>query len=188
MFDYAFKKTFNLEGGEVNDKDDRGGHTNFGVTQALLDRALRMGIVTGITSVSELTPALVRIIYQVLFWNQLSLNQVKNIDVAAEIFDTAINSGPQRATFFVQLALDYLGETLEIDGVMGPQTMGLINKWCAKDPRALYICLNGFQFIHFACIIDEALVDRLKAIVSTNPSQQKFARGWTERVQGYKEV
>ena len=56
---------------------------------------------------------------------------------------------------------------------MGPKTIAAINKWAEKDQRALFICLNGFQFMQYV------------KIVSGNDTQKKFARGWTKRVQSY---
>ncbi|MBN2439388.1 MAG: hypothetical protein JXL20_12400 [Deltaproteobacteria bacterium] len=188
MFDYAFKKTFALEGGEVNDPHDRGGHTNYGITQATLDSALKRGVVSGIRSVSELTPAIARQIYLVDFWHSIRLGEVKNIEIAAEMFDTGVNMGPGKAVLIAQLALAYLGERLDIDGRMGPQTMGLINKWCAKDPHAFFKILNGFQFIGYVDLVNGELVDKIQSYFRDDPMQQRNAHGWMKRVQEYETV
>jgi len=49
-----------------------------------------------------------------------------------------------------------------------------LNKWSSKDERALFVCLNGFQFIRYV------------GIVEMNASQKRFARGWTKRIQTYR--
>jgi hypothetical protein len=41
--------------------------------------------------------------------------------------------------------------------------------------RALFICLNGFQFKRYVQIIEN------------NVTQKRFARGWTKRIQSYRE-
>ena len=108
-----------------------------------------------------------------LAWGKLRLDEVSDITIAAEIFDTAVNMGVKAATLICQRALNYLGESLDEDGRMGSMTIAAINRWSRKDPRALHVCLNGFQF------------QRYVAIVEGDETQHKFARGWTKRVQSY---
>ncbi len=185
-FEDAFRRTFALEGGEVNDEADRGGHTNYGITQATLDSARQRGVLSGLRSVSEITPELARRIYLVDYWRALGLEMISHREIAAELFDTAVNMGSGHATMIAQLALDYLGETLVIDGAMGPRTCGLINVWCRKDPQTLFKVLNGFQFIAYVELIDGALVDELQKHFGTYPENQRFARGWMQRIQEYR--
>lgn len=187
-FDYAAKETLGLEGGNSNDPDDRGGETNYGVTQKTLQDALNRGIISGIKHVSQLTPDLVKTIFKEDYWKKIQLDKVYNLFVAAEIFDTAVNSGPGKAVIIAQMALDYLGEVVTIDGVMGPQTISLLNKWGARDERALLVALNGFQFIHFVLIVDDKdLIDKMATMVRASSDQTKFSRGWTKRVSFYRE-
>jgi len=75
----------------------------------------------------------------------------------------------------VQESLNFLGEKLDVDGIIGKLTLIAIQKWISKDVRALFICLNGFQFMKY--------VD----IIRNDSNQIRFSRGWTKRVQGYKE-
>ena len=96
-FDYAFEETLGLEGGYSDDPDDRGGVTNYGITQATLEDALRRSVISGIIHVSQLTPVLVKAIYKTDYWNKIQLYQVNNVYVAAEIFDTAVNMGRKAA-------------------------------------------------------------------------------------------
>ena len=175
-FEYAVKETLDLEGGFGNDPDDRGGATNFGITQEELDTALERFIISGITHVQQLTPALAKAIYKTDYWHKIRLSEVRNIYVAAEMFDTGVNMGTTKAVLLAQKALNYLGESLAEDGDIGPKTIEALNRWSVKDERALLVCLNGFQFIRYV------------EIKKNNPTQVKFTRGWTKRIQGYKEV
>ena len=172
-FDYAFEETLGLEGGYSDDPDDRGGVTNYGITQATLEDVLRRFVISGITHVSQLTPVLAKAIYKTDYWNKIQLYQVNNVYVAAEIFDTAVNMGRKAAIIIVQKALNYLGENLIEDGIIGPRTIKALNRWAKKDERALLVTLNGFQF------------KRYVEIVKNKASQQKFGRGWTKRVSLY---
>jgi len=185
-FDYALNKTLGLEDGYADVPGDRGGRTKYGITEKTFHTALERGIISGVADIRDLTIDQAKVIYKVLYWLPLRLQDVKDIALAAEIFDTAVNSGTNKAALIAQIALDYLGETLDIDGNLGPATLELINKWCRKDPRALMVSLNGIQFIHFCAIVDTGLIDNIQARVRSTPDQQQFARGWTKRIQEYR--
>ena len=173
-FDYAFRRTIGYEGGYSDEPSDRGGRTRYGITEEVFKDAVRRGLIKPLNpDIRELTVGQAKTIYKVDYWDRLSLDDVLNIDIAAEIFDTAVNMGTSAATKICQRALNYLGETLKDDGIMGPMTLGKINDWCNKDSRALFVCLNGFQFMRYV------------AIVNRDDSQVRFARGWTRRVQAY---
>ena len=187
-FDYAFNKTLGLEGDYSDTPGDRGGRTKYGITEATFKHALEREIISGVSNIKDLTTAQAKAIYKVLYWFPLRLQNVLDISIAAEIFDTAVNSGTGKAALIAQLALDYLGETLAIDGALGPITLGMINHWCRKDPRALMVALNGIQFIHFCAIVDQGIIDTIQAKVRSTPDQQQFARGWTKRIQEYRKV
>jgi len=174
-FDYAFEQTLCLEGGYSNDPADRGGKTNWGITQDTLKDACLRDVVST-RDVSALNKEEARLIYKADYWNALKLDSVLSPAIAAEIFDTAVNMGRQAAVKIVQESLNYLGESLAVDGSMGLKTLGAVNKWTTRDERALFVCLNGFQFRRYV------------EIVGNNGTQQRFARGWTKRVQAYREV
>lgn len=186
MFEKACEATLGLEGAWSDHPADRGGKTKYGITETLFWLARRRQIIEDGPDFRDLTISQAKLIYKAFYWQPLRLDELRDATVAGEIFDTAVNAGTKTAALIAQAALDYLGETLELDGVIGPVTIGLLNKWIAKDRRALLVCLNGFQFIHYCAIVDGALVDRIQARVVTNPSQQVFARGWTKRIQGYR--
>jgi len=174
-FDYAFDMTLGLEGGYSDDPDDRGGKTKYGITEAVFGDAIRRGIISPIRAdIRELSLEEAKAIYRKDYWDRLQLGEVKDATIAAEIFDTAVNMGRMAATLICQRALNYLGEDVDEDGVMGRMTIAAVNRWCKKDARALFVCLNGFQFMQYV------------KIVNGNETQKKFARGWTKRVQVYR--
>lgn len=173
-FDNAFAQTVAYEGGYSNDPDDHGGRTMYGITEEVFKDAIRRGIISPIkTDVREITLEQAKAIYLFDYWHKLRLNSVSDSMIAAEIFDTAVNMGRTAATRICQRALNYLGEELDEDGIMGDKTLEALNRWSRKDKRALFICLNGFQFARYV------------AIVEGNGTQHRFVRGWTKRVQSY---
>ena len=185
-FDYAFEKTLGLEGGYTNDPTDRGGETNFGIIKVVMESAIERGIISD-TTVKDMTIDQAKAIYKADYWDKARLDEIEHKGIATEIFDTGVNSGVKKAIIIVQMALDYLGESPDVDGAIGPQTISLINKWCNKDPRALFVAMNGFQFIHYVLIVDDKdLIDKLATMVKANPDQTKFSRGWTKRIQDYR--
>ena len=63
-----------------------------------------------------------------------------------------------------------------MDGVIGPQTIEAINRWCIRDAEALHKALNGEQYRVY------------RAIVKRRPESLRFSRGWMRRIQGYREM
>lgn len=187
-FDCSFKNTLGLEGEYSDVPEDRGGRTKFGVTEKTFLHALDRGIISGTADIRDLTVAQAKAIYKTLVWLPLRLHEIADWCIVGEIFDTAVNMGPGRAALIAQLALKYLGETLTVDGILGSETIGLVNKWCAKDPRALMVALNGFQFIQYVDLADEELVREILKRVKSDSTQFKFTRGWTKRIQEYRKV
>ncbi|MCE5265715.1 MAG: hypothetical protein LLG97_19575 [Deltaproteobacteria bacterium] len=187
-FEPIVEETIALEQGYANVPGDRGGRTKWGITEETFRFALSRGIISGVTDISDLSRAQAKIIYRTLWWQPLRLQDITDPCIAGEIFDTAVNSGPGRAALLAQLALGYLGEELDADGVLGSVTLGLLNKWCSKDPRALMVALNGMQFVHYAAIADKALLGEILIRVKSDPEQFKFTRGWTRRIQEYRRV
>ncbi|MDD5095468.1 MAG: glycosyl hydrolase 108 family protein [Dehalococcoidia bacterium] len=185
-FEYAFEKTIAAEKGYSDVSGDRGGRTKYGVTEAVFLDALRRGIIWGTSDIKDLTVAQTRAIFKTGFWLPLRLHEVQSCVVAAEIFDTGINMGIHMAAVITQTALNYLGEKIEVDGIIGTQeTLPAINKWVKKDEQVLFVCLNGFQFVVYADLVNDGLIDRIQNMVRSDKDQVKFAAGWTKRIQSY---
>mgnify|MGYP001572800222 CR=1 FL=1 len=170
-FDYAFNQTLNLEGIYSDDSADRGGRTKYGITEIVFQDALRRGLISGVSDIRDLTTAQAKGIYKTDYWLRIRLHEILNVNIAAEIFDTAVNMGRNSAIKIAQESLNFLGEDLVIDGIIGLKTIEALNRWSKKDERALFVCLNGFQFMKYV------------GIIKYNLTQIKFAMGWTKRIQ-----
>ena len=127
IFEYAVLQVLKREGGFVDDKNDPGGATNFGVSQ----RAYPDEDIQGMTEDRA------KEIYRRDYWEPLRLSELENDYVTGEIFDTAVNMGLNRATKIAQESLNYLGSKVAVDGIMGPETIGELNGWSKKDLVAL---------------------------------------------------
>ncbi|HBT82431.1 MAG TPA: secretion activating protein [Desulfuromonas sp.] len=157
----ALIKLFGVEGGYVNDPDDAGGETKYGISKRSYPNE----------DIKHLTLERAAQIYERDFWNPLRLSEVQNQVIAEEIFDTAVNCGTGTEARIIQEAINltnYPAPDIAVDGQIGPATIAAINGH--KSPRTLYKALNGLQFA------------RYRDIVKARPEQEKFMRSWLSRV------
>lgn len=104
------------EGGESDLAIDRGGPTNFGITQRTLDEAVRREVVY-VKKVKDLTRAAARLVYRSLFIDQPRLAVIRDPDLFDLVVDSAVNMGPQRVIRWIQNSLG-----IAEDGILGPVT------------------------------------------------------------------
>lgn len=160
------------EGGYVNHLDDRGGATNWGITETTA-RAF------GYTGEMRAMPrSVAKQIYTERYWIQPGFDQVNEISptVAEELLDTGVNMGPAIAARFLQRALNVLnaqGKTypdVTVDGQLGRMTLAALRAFLAargKDGHAvLWKMLNAQQSVRYL------------EIAEANPSQEAFQFGW----------
>lgn len=162
-FDKAFERTIGNEGGYVNDPNDRGGETKFGISK----RSYRS------IDIKNLTLEEAKAIYYIDFWKTSHMNLDKFSEaVAMELFDTGINVGMPTARKMLQRALNLLNRVetrfadLVVDGEIGVNTMRAVS---LVDELELLKTLNGLQFMHYY------------AIEEHDHSQEKFFAGWVKR-------
>lgn len=146
---------FRYEGGYINDPDDPGGATNFGITIGTLS-AYR-GRRCSVADVRNLQKPEAREIYRKNYWNVIQGDDLP-AGVDEVIYDYAINSGPSAPVKCVQRILG-----LRVDGHMGAVTIDAIRK---EDPEELIrkICQARLKFMRSLRIF------------------KKFGKGWTARV------
>lgn len=116
----AIEDVIEREGGFVDRKADRGGRTNFGITQPTLDAANERGFVK-IKDVKDLTTAAARIIYRSLFVDEPRFAVIRDPDLFDLVIDRGVNMKPARVVKWLQKALG-----LEQDGVLGPKTQAAL--------------------------------------------------------------
>jgi len=160
------------EGGYVNHPNDRGGPTNWGVTQQV---ARAFGF-TGDMKVLPRTTAAA--IYKERYWTGPKLDQIAAIfpQLAHEMFDTGINMGPAAVVKFVQRVLNVCNRgaadypDIGADGVVGKMTLaaaaGLKAKRGIEAGEVLRKAIDGLQAARYVEIAEK------------NPSQESFAYGW----------
>ena len=166
IFDWILR----IEGGYVNDPLDHGGETNYGITWKTLEEAYNQGIVD-YTEVSKLNLTDVELIYEKMYYDTSKANEM-NFPIDWCHVDAAINHGPGRAGKFMQTVInDYYPGKLTVDGVLGPMSMYEVhNMMMVQSPKDI---INRYLTHR------EAFYHR---IVENNPSQQRFIKGWMNRL------
>lgn len=148
------------EGGYVNHRNDPGGPTNRGITQAVYDTwRLRQGMSKRDVQLLEETE--MRAIYEAGYWMPPRCDLLKSqLDLVQ--FDTAVNMGVGRAVRFLQGVAG-----CKADGDFGPGT-----------ERAVAACDQGSTMAAY-CDAREQFYRRL---VEKDAKFQVFLKGWLNRL------
>ena len=168
-FENAFKTILGYEGEYSDDADDRGGKTRYGITEVVARLSGYKG------DMKELPLDTAKAIYKIGYWDSINLDLISDDKIAEELFDISVNMGPGQAGFIVQEALNLLNRNatswpdIKEDHIVGPETVGLVNKLIDSDKLALVKVINGLQFMTYVYIARK------------NPTQEKFFRGWIKR-------
>lgn len=160
------------EGGFVNRKEDRGGPTKYGITQAVLSEWLRRP--ASVEDVKALTEEEAREIYEIRYLTGPRIHLLPDPPQTI-LLDMAVNHGPAAAIKIAQRVVNAAGfGPIDVDGVLGPQSREAIAE--AQEQMGPY-----FQ----NAIVDER-VKLFNAIVRNDPSQAVFLKGWLARAASFK--
>lgn len=169
------------EGGYVNDPDDPGGATKYGVTLGTMKRLgvdlNRDGVVSE-RDVKLLTPEQASEIYVKHFFAAPRLNELPQA-VQASVFDMQVNAGANAIRILQKLLLG-MGYQVAVDGALGPQTITAANAAAATDP-ALFADAYGIARRNYYYDLADA-----------RPASRKFATtrkggkgGWILRAEEF---
>ncbi|CAB1080273.1 Lysozyme (N-acetylmuramidase) family, (EC [Olavius algarvensis Delta 1 endosymbiont] len=159
------------EGGFVNHPADRGGPTNFGVTQATLSSW--RGREASIDDVRSLTIDEARDIYRSRYYVGPQIDRLPNL-IQPLVFDMSINHGPGAAIEMFQSVLNEQGIPCGVDGGIGDETIG-----CARTAVDRF----GEELINF--LVDKR-IQFYHQIVENKPSQSVFLKGWLRRANEFR--
>jgi len=185
-FEQSYAITMGHEGGYDNDPDDVGGETYKGVSRkyypdwegwVIIDNAKSGSNFPNNISNNLMLEKMVKLFYRRYYWNLFCGDDVLDQQLANELFDTGVNMGVTRAVDFLQKALNILNRNeslysdIEEDGKFGNETMKALNAYLATDGIGLLLkiinILQGMHYIEYA---------------RKNPKQERFMRGWMNRV------
>lgn len=162
------------EAGRVDDPQDPGGRTAYGITQRTYDRwrtAHGLAYEVG-QDVWRIELATVRTIYYTDYWSAIAADQLPD-PVALVLFDAAVNQGADYARKLLQWGVGVVQ-----DGVIGPRTLGAVANypaaWLAED--LVWARMNRYR----------ALVRQWRAQGKPNPD--RFLDGWLNRLDACRDL
>lgn len=150
-FDEIIEVVLHHEGGYVNDKDDPGGETNFGIAKRSHPDV----------DIKNLTKDGAKEIYKEHYWDR---NKVESLseELRHIYFDMCVNQGKGRAVKILQRSANAKGADLKVDGGLGPKTIGALKGVELQRVRA-------YRIKYYA------------DLVTRKPDLEKFYYGWFRR-------
>lgn len=122
-FDQAFGFVLTLEGGYVNDSQDPGGETKFGISKAAHPGE----------DIPALTLSRAKEIYRTRYWEPLNCDLLPS-SIRLAVFDCAVNQGVGYAAKLLQRLV---GTTQ--DGAIGPKTLAAVKDHPARSLRRAFL-------------------------------------------------
>ncbi|WP_294228056.1 holin-associated N-acetylmuramidase [uncultured Shimia sp.] len=169
------------EGGFVNDPDDPGGATNFGVTLAT---ARRLGLDkdrdgdVDVADLKKLAPEDAEAVYLRHYYEGPKVDRLPEV-LQASVFDMYVNAG-SNAVKILQRLLGQMGQQVTVDGKIGPQTIA------ASKVAA------GMASDHLADAYGVARRNYYFRLADLRPKSRKYARsragkkgGWIKRAEEF---
>lgn len=159
LFDKLDAPTAAVEGGYVNNPNDRGGETNHGITIAVARENGYAG------RMIDMTAAQAKAIRRTKYWAKPGLYLIAPLSerITAEVYDTGINMGTGTAGIFLQRALNALNRQgkdyadIVVDGAIGNNTAKALAAYLRKNPKTgegtilkALNCLQGARYIELS--------------------------------------
>ena len=150
-FKEIIEKVLEHEGGYVNDPKDLGGETKYGITKRFYPDV----------DIKNLTIEQATEIYKKDYWDK---NKVESLpqNLWHIYFDMCVNMGKRTAVKVLQRAAVNKGRDIEVDGGLGPMTIG---------------ALKGVELDRVRAFRVKYYVD----LITARPEQEKFYLGWFRR-------
>ncbi|MDZ7789743.1 MAG: glycosyl hydrolase 108 family protein [Xanthomonadales bacterium] len=162
MIDRFIDRLLVREGGYVDHPADRGGPTNYGITQGTLTDW--RGEPVGAAEVQDLTAEEARGIYRDRYWTGPGFDRLVDLPplITEFLFDTGVHSGPRTAIRMLQRAAGVTD-----DGLLGPVTRAAVSRTTPRRLAARLITHRGVF---------------LGELIGRDPTQEAFRDGWANRL------
>ena len=167
------------EAGYVDHPNDKGGKTNWGITEFVARAFGYEG------HMRDLPKETARRIYRERYWLQPRLDKVHELSamLAEKLLDIGVNMGQSRAISFMQRSLNVLNlqgklyPDMKVDGSIGNVTLLALKTYLQRRSKlgelTLWRMVNGMQSVAYV------------EFAEAKPSQEYFEFGWqAQRVQG----
>lgn len=170
VFDTILANTLRHEGGYANDPIDRGGETYCGISRRHWPSWTGWLIVDGLKertdfprclSAHEDLHAAVKDFYWENKWVPARINELPEA-LRGVFFDMVVHHGKHGATKILQRTCNAAGQSIKVDGIIGPNTIG----------AAAHIDVG--RVIAYRCLF-------FAEIIQKDASQERFWYGWFRR-------
>jgi len=158
------------EAGFVDDPDDSGGATKYGITNLSLSLWRDQRVTT--EDVKQLTIEEATQIYFQRYWLTPNLRELKDFWVKEFLFDWGVNSGPITV---IKLFQDYIGTVP--DGHIGPVTSKVLDEYIDT--------YRGLEQVAYGMLVDMRIIYYVR-VVKRDLSQIKFLEGWIDRANSFR--
>lgn len=158
-FNQAIQIVLKNEGGYVDNKNDPGAATNYGISQRSYPNL----------NIAQITQQQAINIYLNDFWMPNNYGSINDLNLATKVFDFGVNAGPLTSNKYLQVAYNAypnIQTPLIIDGDLGPVSCAAINK---VDP----LILLGIFKTHIAQYYEQ--------LANNNNQYAGFLIGWLRR-------
>lgn len=175
--DDIFNGILGKEGGYVNNPNDKGGPTNWAITQAVARAHGYTGDMRNLTRPQALA------ILEADYWYGPRFDQVSAISsaIANELADTGVNMGPSVAAKFLQRCLNVFNNQgklypdITADGQIGPRTISALKLFLdQRKQQGEKVMLKALNSLQGARYID---------LSESRQANETFTYGWFERVE-----
>lgn len=169
------------EGGFVNDPDDPGGATKYGVTIHTMRRLgldLTGDMIVDVDDVRALSRDQATDIFIRHYFNQPRISEMPEV-LQPSLFDMYVNAG-SNAVKILQQMLCEMGYSVVVDGVIGPQSLAAARDAASPDPLSLRDAYGVARRNYYFRLADK------------RPASRKYARtrsggkgGWIHRAEAF---
>lgn len=163
-FEDAIEFVLKNEGGLVDDPNDPGGITAWGISLRFY-KTIKAKVTAN--DIKRLTKDEAKNIYENHFWNRNKYYALNSQKIATKAFDMSVNCGVRASNQALQKAVMHSSKCiLRVDGILGDKTIAAVNSANEQD---VYQSFKSFQRDYY--------LDVLKRF----PELAKYKNGWLKR-------
>ena len=152
-FNDVIDKVLEHEGGYVNDPNDLGGETKYGITKRFYPDV----------DIKSLTKEDAKDIYKRDYWDKNKIDDLPD-NLKHIFFDMCVNQGRGTAVRVLQRAINSKGGNLTVDGGFGSGTSFALAKYTPEVAR-----VRCYRLKHYYDLVNK------------KPEQERFLFGWYRR-------
>jgi lysozyme family protein len=182
-FEDAIGVILEHEGGLVDHKSDPGGVTNWGVSLRFALSTLKQdkdkdGWLDGdidhdgdvdADDIRKMKREDAVKIYRLHFWKDI-YGDIVSQSIATKLFDMAVNMGAGQAHKILQRAVNKCGDTIDVDGGFGPNTLSHLN-----------VQINKRSERYFLSVLRQEAWEFYQNLIKQKPELAAFEKGWKNR-------